>query len=165
MNIKMGWKSRRNPMESPQTSKLKPTSLGEALAKTPGGSERASTGEVRIKPIVRVVAVNRRGLTPGELQRTAGTENGAVPSIGTAPSSMLRQRHKFKRRTLNLGEITQLLLPQRAQHREPPARPQPPPGTAHERYRQPSGQPSQRQCDPAEPAEPQWLQTQPRCAA
>ena len=151
MNIKMGWKSHRNPIE-PQT---KPTSLGEVLAKNLRGLEQTSTGTVWIKPIVRAVEVSRRGLTPGELQRTASTENGAVPSIGTAPSSTLKERHKFNRRTLNLGEITQLLLPQRVQHREPPARPQPPPGTAHERYRQPSDQTCQRQCDPAEPAEPQ----------
>ncbi len=151
MNIKMGWKPHRIPTE-PQA---KPTLLREALVKILRGLERASTGTVWTKPIVRAVEASRRGLTPGELQRTASTENGAVPSTGTAPSSTLRQRHKFKRRMLNLGEITQLLLPQRAQRREPPARPQPPPGTAHERYRQPSDQPSQRQCDPAEPAEPQ----------
>ena len=60
----MGWKSHRNPIE-PQT---KPTLLREALAKNLRGLEQASTGEVRIKPIVRAVAVNRRGLTPGELQ-------------------------------------------------------------------------------------------------
>lgn len=151
MNIKMGWKPHKNPTEA----QTKPTLLGKALAKNLRGLEQTSTGTVWIKPIVRAVEVSRRGLTPGELQRTAGTENGAVPSIGTAPSSTLKERHKFKRRMLNLGEITQLLLPQRAQRREPPARPQPPPGTAHERYRQPSDQPSQRQCDPAEPAEPQ----------
>ena len=151
MNIKMDWKPHRNPTE-PQT---KPTSLGEVLAKNLRGLEQTFTGTVWIKPIVRAVEISCRTLTPGELQRTAGTENGAVPSVGTAPSSTLKERHKFKRRMLNLGEITQLLLPQRVQHREPPARPQPPPGTAHERYRRPSDQPSQRQCDPAEPAEPQ----------
>ena len=54
------------------------------------GLEQASTGAAWTKPIAKAVEVSYRGLTPGELQRTADTENGAVPSIGTAPSSTLK---------------------------------------------------------------------------
>ena len=86
-----------NLAEYPHASKLKPTLWGESLIKILRELEQTSTGVAWTKPIVRAVEVRRRGLTPGELQRTAGTENGAVPSIGTAPLPTPKWRHTIKR--------------------------------------------------------------------
>ena len=75
MNIKMGWESRRIPTVQHTKNHI----VGEGLVKVLRGLERASMGTAWIKPKVRAVEVSRQGLTPGELQPTAGTENGAVP--------------------------------------------------------------------------------------
>ena len=158
----MGWEFRRIPTGKHAKTHIVGGGAGE-------DSQRAGAG-IHGRSSDKAHSQGRSGQPPGshtpascneqQAQKT-GRYRQPVPPRPQRSGSVINLSEERSK----LGEIIQLLLPQRAQHREPPARPQPPPETAHERYRQPSNQPGQRQCDPAEPAEPQWLRTQPRCAA